>query len=495
MDADLGVIGLAVMGQNLVLNLVDKGYRVAVYNRTKSRVDEFVRRVARGKDVVPAYSLAELAQALTPPRKILLMVKAGEAVDAIITELIPLLEPGDVLIDGGNSFFQDTRRRERQLGEHGLLFLGVGISGGEEGARHGPSIMPGGPRAAWDLAGQVLVDIAARAADGEPCCTYLGPDGAGHFVKMVHNGIEYGDMQLISEVYHLMRELLGLSAPEMARIFAEWNREELESYLIEITADILGKIDKETGMPLVELIRDEAEQKGTGKWTAQVALDLGVPVPSLTEAVSARFLSALKEEREQAARVLIGPAAGSTRSTREPGAGERGERGGRGEIRSFLVDLRKALYAGKLCIYAQGFALLKEAARVYEWDGEHELDLAKVAQIWRSGCIIRARLLNHIMEAYKRDPGLRNLLLDAYFRGVIAANQTGWRQVVSQAALAGIPVPVLGSALAYYDAYRAERLPANLIQAQRDYFGAHTYRRLDRPGVFHTEWRGPEDKE
>ncbi|HHV61236.1 MAG TPA: NADP-dependent phosphogluconate dehydrogenase [Firmicutes bacterium] len=484
MNADVGVIGLAVMGQNLVLNLLDKGYRVAVYNRTKSRVDDFVHGVARGKDVVPAYSLAELTQVLTPPRKILLMVRAGEAVDALISELIPLLEPGDVLIDGGNSFFRDTQRRERQLGEHGLLFLGVGISGGEEGARHGPSIMPGGPRAAWDLAGQVLLDIAARAADGEPCCAYLGPDGAGHFVKMVHNGIEYGDMQLISEAYHLMRDFLGLTAPEMVRIFAEWNREELESHLIEITADILGRIDKETGMPLVELIRDEAEQKGTGKWTAQVALDLGVPVPSLTAAVSARFLSALKEEREQAARVLTSPAA---RSTGEPGAGERGE------IRSFLANLRKALYAARLCIYAQGFALLKEAARVYEWG--YELDLAKVAQIWRNGCIIRARLLNHIMEAYKRDQGLRNLLLDTYFREVIAASQASWRQVVSQAALAGIPAPALSSALTYYDAYRAERLPANLIQAQRDYFGAHTYRRLDRPGVFHTEWRDPEDKE
>lgn len=466
MQADIGLIGLAVMGQNLVLNMEGKGYTVAVYNRTAQRTEEFAAQRAQGKKIIPTYSLSDFVQALARPRKIMVMVKAGAPVDAVIDELLPLLEPGDIVIDGGNSYYQDTIRRAKALAEKGIHFLGAGISGGEEGALKGPSIMPGGPREAWDQVAPILTAIAAKV-DGEPCCAYLGGDGVGHFVKMVHNGIEYGDMQLISEAYFLMKHLAGISTAEMADIFARWNEGELQSYLIEITADILRRIDEETAQPLVEVILDEAGHKGTGMWTSQVALELGVPAPTITEAVYARYISALKNERVAASRVLTGPAA--------PGAIDK---------EAFVEEVRQALYASKICSYAQGFALLSRAAAEYGW----ELDLGTIASLWRGGCIIRAQFLDRIREAYHSVKDLRNLLLAPYFRDVVTRSQASWRRVVALAANAGLPVPGLSSALNYYDLYRHERLPANLLQAQRDYFGAHTYRRIDKEGVFHTEW-------
>lgn len=466
MQADIGLIGLAVMGQNLVLNMEGKGYTVAVYNRTAQRTEEFAAQRAQGKKIIPTYSLSDFVQALARPRKIMVMVKAGAPVDAVIDELLPLLEPGDIVIDGGNSYYQDTIRRAKALAEKGIHFLGAGISGGEEGALKGPSIMPGGPREAWDQVAPILTAIAAKV-DGEPCCAYLGGDGVGHFVKMVHNGIEYGDMQLISEAYFLMKHLAGISTAEMADIFARWNEGELQSYLIEITADIMRRIDEETGQPLVEVILDEAGHKGTGMWTSQVALELGVPAPTITEAVYARYISALKNERVAASQVLTGPAA--------PGAIDK---------EAFVEEVRQALYASKICSYAQGFALLSRAAAEYGW----ELDLGTIASLWRGGCIIRAQFLDRIREAYHSEKDLRNLLLAPYFRDVVTRSQASWRRVVALAANAGLPVPGLSSALNYYDLYRHERLPANLLQAQRDYFGAHTYRRIDKEGVFHTEW-------
>jgi len=467
--ADIGLIGLAVMGQNLALNMADHGFTVAAYNRTAARTEAFVSGEAAGTSIVAAYSLEELVGWLRPPRKILLMVKAGAAVDGVISDLLPLLDPGDVIIDGGNSHYEDTMRRTRRLEGRGLLFVGSGISGGEEGARHGPSIMPGGSPAAWPLVRDVLQSIAARTSDGTPCCDWIGPNGSGHFVKMVHNGIEYGDMQLIAESYHLMHAGLGMSHDEMHETFATWNSGRLDSYLVEITADIMAYT--EDGAPLVESILDAAAQKGTGAWTAVTALERGVPVTLVAEAVFARFVSALTTERAAASRILPGP----------QGRIE----GDRAEV---LADLEHAMYASKIVSYAQGFMLLRDAARHYGW----ELDHGGIAQLWREGCIIRAVFLDEIRAAFARDPDLAILLTDPFFAEAVSAAQDGWRRTVARAAVAGIPVPAYGTALSFYDAYRSARLPANLIQAQRDYFGAHTYERIDRPRgeTFHTDWDG-----
>lgn len=463
---ELGIIGLAVMGQNLALNAAGKGFRVAVYNRTAARTEAFLRERAQGLPVAGFNRLEEFVASLERPRRILLMVKAGPPVDEMLAQLAPLLAPGDVVMDGGNSHFLETRRRQEEWAQRGVAFLGVGISGGEYGALHGPSLMPGGQEEAYRWVEPIFQRIAAQV-EGEPCVAYIGPDGAGHFVKMVHNGIEYADMQLIAEAYDLMRRGLGWPAERMAEVFAAWNAGELESYLIEITAHILRHRDEETGKPLVDLILDAAEQKGTGKWTAQAALDLGAPVPTLAEAVFARFLSALKEERVEASRLLRGP---SPKPPAEPEA--------------FVEQLQGALYAAKVCVYAQGFALLRQASQEYGWN----LNLAELARIWRGGCIIRARFLNAVRSVYQEDPGLPHLLHAPFFREALARRQEVWRRVVAQAVEWGIPVPAFASALAYYDGYRSERLPANLIQASRDYFGAHTYRRLDKEGVFHTQW-------
>jgi len=469
-QADIGVIGLAVMGENLILNMESKGFTVAAYNRTVSKVDRFLAGRAKGKNIIGAHSIPEFVAALRRPRKAMLMVKAGQPVDDLIAQLLPHLEPGDIVIDGGNSFFGDTIRRCRELEARGLLFIGTGISGGEEGALRGPSIMPGGSPAAWPHVRPIFQAIAAKVADGTPCCDWIGSDGAGHYVKMVHNGIEYGDMQMIAEAYFLLNRLLGLSPAEMHRIFREWNEGELNSYLVGITADILAHVDPETGQPLVDVILDAAGQKGTGKWTSQSALDLGVPAPTIAEAVFARFMSALKEEREAAARVLTGPTPHF-----------------RGDREALIADIRRALYASKICSYAQGFQLLRAASAEYGWD----LDLGGIALIWREGCIIRARFLERIKVAFDADPSLPNLLLAPYFREAVARSQEAWRRVVATAVQNGLPVPAFAGALAYYDGYRSERLPANLIQAQRDYFGAHTYERVDRPRgeFFHTVWQ------
>jgi len=464
-----GVIGLAVMGQNLALNMESHGYSVAVYNRTAERTREFAETRTAGKRIVPTYTLEEFVQALERPRRILLMVKAGKPVDEVIQQVAPLLDKGDLLIDGGNSFFQDTERRSAQMTEAGLLYIGTGISGGEEGALKGPSIMPGGQPEAYALVEAMFQSIAAKV-DGDPCVSYIGPRGAGHYVKMVHNGIEYADMQLISEAYDILHRGLGLSAAELHDIFAEWNKEELSSYLIEITANIFGKMDPDTGKPLVEVILDEAEQKGTGKWTSQNALDLGVPTPTINSAVEGRLLSAYKSERVVASRVLSGP---------RPAF--------RGDRAAFVQDVRRALYASKICAYAQGMALLRAASREYGYN----LRLAELARIWRGGCIIRAKLLGRIREAFTRDPDLPNLLLDAEFKDAVESRQESWRRVIQTAVEMGIPCAAMSVSLAYFDAYRSERLPANLLQAQRDYFGAHTYKRIDKPGVFHTEWLEP----
>ncbi|AYF11854.1 NADP-dependent phosphogluconate dehydrogenase [Bacillus subtilis] len=462
----IGVIGLAVMGKNLALNIESRGFSVSVYNRSSSKTEEFLQE-AKGKNVVGTYSIEEFVQSLETPRKILLMVKAGTATDATIQSLLPHLEKDDILIDGGNTYYKDTQRRNKELAESGIHFIGTGVSGGEEGALKGPSIMPGGQKEAHELVKPILEAISAKV-DGEPCTTYIGPDGAGHYVKMVHNGIEYGDMQLISESYFILKQVLGLSADELHEVFAEWNKGELDSYLIEITADIFMKKDEETGKPLVDVILDKAGQKGTGKWTSQSALDLGVPLPIITESVFARFISAMKEERVKASGLLSGPEVKPVTENKE----------------ELIEAVRKALFMSKICSYAQGFAQMKAASEEYNWD----LKYGEIAMIFRGGCIIRAAFLQKIKEAYDREPELDNLLLDSYFKNIVESYQGALRQVISLAVAQGVPVPSFSSALAYYDSYRTAVLPANLIQAQRDYFGAHTYERTDKEGIFHTEW-------
>jgi 6-phosphogluconate dehydrogenase len=462
---DIGLVGLAVMGENLASNIAGKGFRVAVYNRTKDKVDAFLRKTSN-LPVGGACSISELAGMLSTPRKIILMVKAGDPVDAMIEELIPHLAPGDIIIDGGNSLFHDTHRRYATLLSRGIRFIGMGISGGEEGALKGPSIMPGGDREAYSEIAPIFTRIAAQVADG-PCCAFVGPGGAGHYVKMVHNGIEYGDMQLISEAYYILKNVLGLSAEELHEIFSEWNQGVLDSYLIEITADIFSKYDTDTKTPLVEMILDKAGQKGTGKWTSQSALDLGIPTPTITEAVFARCISAYKDERVKASQVLSGPHQSFS-----------------GDKKDFIEAIRDALYASKICSYAQGFALMRAASQEYHW----QLNFGEIALLWRGGCIIRARFLERIRDAYVRNHELSNLLVDPYFSDALASVQNNWRLVVRTCADLGVPIPAFSASLAYYDSYRQAVLPANLIQAQRDYFGAHTYERIDRPGVFHTEW-------
>ncbi|GGJ64996.1 decarboxylating NADP(+)-dependent phosphogluconate dehydrogenase [Deinococcus aquiradiocola] len=470
-QSDIGVVGLAVMGENLILNMASKGFTVSAFNRTVSKVTDFVEGRARGQSIVGAYDLPELVSQLKKPRKVMLMVKAGPAVDSFIEALVPLLEPGDIIIDGGNTHFPDTVRREAALREKGLLFIGTGVSGGEEGALTGPSIMPGGSAEAWPAVKPIFQGIAAKVADGTPCCDWVGEGGAGHFVKMVHNGIEYADMQMIAESYSLLHGTLGLTPPEIGHIFEDWNKGELNSYLIEITADILSKQDDETGQPLVDLILDTAGQKGTGKWTSTTALDVGSPAATITEAVYARAISALKEERVAASKVLNGPATQPTPNKEE-----------------FVEQVRKALYASKIAAYAQGFQLMKLAAAENGWT----LDFGSIAMMWRGGCIIRAAFLDDIKAAYDAQADLGNLLLAPYFAGIMDSHQAAWRQVVATAVLGGVWVPAFSSALAYYDGYRSERLPANILQAQRDYFGAHTYERTDRPRgeFFHTNWTG-----
>ena len=465
--ADIAMIGLAVMGRNLALNMNDHGFTVAVWNYETAWVDEFLAGDAAGRDIIGAKTLEELVASLKRPRRIMMMIKAGTAVDQVIGQLTPLLEPGDIIIDGGNSNYQDTERRRREVEANGLLFIGTGVSGGEEGARYGPSLMPGGSPAAWPHVKDVLQAIAAKVDGDQPCCDWVGEGGAGHYVKMVHNGIEYGDMQLICESYDLIRRGLGLSYDELKSIFGRWNEGVLDSYLIEITRDIMGMRDVD-GEPLVEKILDTAGQKGTGKWTVHSALDLGIPVTLISEAVFGRTLSALKEERVRASRVLKGPD-----SKLNVG-------------RDFVDRIESALYAAKIVSYTQGFMLLREAAREHGWN----LNYGGIAQMWRGGCIIRSRFLGNIREAFVQDPALDNLLLVDFFREAVASRQSDWREVVAQAVRSGIPVPAMSAALAFYDGYRTERLPANLLQAQRDYFGAHTYERVDRPRGerFHTEW-------
>jgi len=468
-DADIGLIGLAVMGQNLVLNMADHGYRVAVFNRTTSKVDRFVAGPAAGKDVVGSHSIEQLVGELKRPRRLMLMVKAGHVVDSLIQDLLPHLEPGDLIIDGGNSRFTDSNRRTRELAQQGILFLGTGISGGEEGARHGPAIMPGGDADAWPLVRSLFQSIAAQV-DGVPCCQWVGDEGAGHYVKMVHNGIEYGDMQLICEAYALLRYGLGMSVEELQAVFEQWNRGVLDSYLIQITADILRRKDRD-GSPLIDKILDTAGQKGTGKWTASDALELGVPLTLITEAVFARFLSAMKGERMRASKLLAGPEARF--------AGDRD---------AYIAHIHDALYAAKVSSYAQGYMLMREAAGAYGW----ALRYGDIALIWRGGCIIRSKFLNNIKQAFSREPELQNLLLDDYFRDQVALAAPGWRKAVTLAVELGLPVPAFSAALSFYDGYRCARLPANLLQAQRDYFGAHSYERVDRPRGehFHADWSG-----
>ncbi|HEY1185718.1 MAG TPA: decarboxylating NADP(+)-dependent phosphogluconate dehydrogenase [Bryobacteraceae bacterium] len=468
---DIALIGLAVMGQNLIMNMNDHGYTVVAYNRTVSKVDEFLNDAAKGRQtIIGAHSIQELASLLKRPRKIMLMVKAGKAVDDFIEALLPYLEPGDLIIDGGNSHFPDTIRRTGYLESKGMLFVGTGVSGGEEGARFGPSMMPGGSPKAWPLVKGIFQAICAKTPDGAPCCDWMGSDGAGHFVKMVHNGIEYGDMQLICEAYQIMKQGLGLSNEEMHAVFSEWNKGELDSYLIEITRDILAYKD-EDGDYVVDKILDTAGQKGTGKWTSDSSLELGVPVTLIGEAVFARCLSAMKEDRVAASKILSGPPFQFS-----------------GDKKAFIEDVRQALLASKLVSYAQGFMLLAEAAKQYKWD----LNYGGIALVWRAGCIIRSAFLGKIKEAFDRNPKLVNLLLDDYFHGVIERCQASWRRVVVQAVAAGVPVPAFTTALSFFDGYRSERLPANLLQALRDYFGAHTYERVDRPRgqFFHTNWTG-----
>jgi len=471
MAADLGLVGLAVMGENLVLNMESHGFTVAVYNRSTPRVDEFVAGRAKGKRIVGCHSLKELVDNLKKPRKVMMMVRAGGAVDAVIDEVSKYLEPGDILIDGGNTYHPDTTRRTRDLASRGLLFLGTGVSGGEEGALKGPSIMPGGNPAAWEHVKPIFLGIAARAPDGSPCCDWVGPEGAGHYVKMVHNGIEYGDIQLICEAYHLLRALPGLTAEELQGVFSSWNKGPLESYLVEITADIFAYKDPETGRPMVDMILDAAGQKGTGKWTVDSALDLGIPLTLIAEAVFGRALSAQKDERVAASKLLSGP---DTKFS--------------GDRASFIRDVEMALYASKIISYSQGFALMSAMARDSGWT----INNGAVALMWRSGCIIRSVFLGKIKEAFTREPKLANLAIDPYFTQELQRAQTGWRRAVAAGVMHGIPLPAMSAALAYFDGYRTANLPANLLQAQRDYFGAHTYERVDRPRgeVFHTNWTG-----
>jgi 6-phosphogluconate dehydrogenase len=476
----IGLIGLAVMGENLALNIESKEFPIAVFNRTAARTKAFEQGRAAGKNVTATYSIEEFVQSLERPRRIILMVKAGEAVDAFIAQLLPHLEAGDILIDGGNSFFKDTERRIERCQQAGIHYFGMGVSGGEEGALRGPSLMPGGGNAeAYERLESILTKIAAQVDDGA-CVTYIGAKGAGHFVKMVHNGIEYGDMQLIAEAYDLLRHAVGLSPDELHDVFAEWNRGELRSFLIEITARIVNFKDAETGKPLVDVILDKAEQKGTGKWTSQVALDLGVPIPTITAAVDARFMSAHKDERVAAAEIL-------RYAQHDRGGGQNDVSGGviLSKAKNLFVEqVRAALYASKICSYAQGFALLRAASQEF---GYH-LNFGEIARIWKGGCIIRAVFLDRIKQAFARNPELPNLLVDDEFREEILAREESWREVVNTAIELGFPVPAMSASLAYFDAYRRERLPANLIQAQRDLFGAHTYQRVDKEGTFHTEW-------
>ncbi len=469
-QCDIGLVGLAVMGQNLILNMADHGFKVAAYNRTTQRVDEFMAGAARNKSIVGCRRPEELVRNLMRPRRLMLLVKAGEPVDQTIGQFSALLEDGDIIIDGGNSYFLDTERRIKALDARGIQYLGTGVSGGEEGARRGPSIMPGGVEAAWPHLKPIFQAIAAKVGPNQdiPCCDWVGPGGAGHYVKMVHNGIEYGDMQLICEAYSLLKDGLGLDNERLYDIFAQWNKGELDSYLIEITRDIFSVKDSESGKAVVDLVLDKAGQKGTGKWTSQLALDLGVPTTLITEAVFARILSAQKEKRVRAGRILSGPGY-SLPQWRESV-----------DCDQFIEAVRQALYASKICSYAQGFFQLQAASAAKDWD----LNCGEIAMLWRGGCIIRAAFLERIKAAFDREAGLENLLLDTYFKQAVESNQTGWRQVVSTAARIGIPIPAFSAALNYYDSYRSERLPQNLLQAQRDYFGAHTYERIDREGYF-----------
>jgi len=472
-QCDIGLIGLGVMGENLVLNMESKGFSVAVFNRTTDVTEKFAAGRAKGKNIQPTRTLEEFVGALKKPRVAMMMVKAGPPVDSVIGQLAPLLEQGDIIIDGGNSLFTDTQRREKELTEKGIHFVGMGVSGGEEGALKGPSLMPGGSRESWDAISPIFRKIAAQV-DGEPCCRYMGPNGAGHYVKMVHNGIEYGDIQLICEAYAILKDILEMDAAQLANVFAEWNKGELESYLIEITSQIFRKIDPETGKPLVDVILDKAGQKGTGIWTLQAAIKQYVVISTINAAVEARVISSRKEERVAASEILPQPRARTFKGNRD----------------RFVDAVRDALYASKIISYAQGMELLRSGSTTYEWN----LNLSDIATIWRGGCIIRAKFLNRIVDAYKRDPGLQNLLLDKYFTRAMKRTQPKWRLVVSTAIKFGVPVPAFSASLAYFDSYRSARLPANLLQAQRDFFGAHTYERIDKPAVFHTEWLESEEK-
>jgi 6-phosphogluconate dehydrogenase len=472
-QCDIGLIGLAVMGENLVLNMESKGFSVAVFNRTTEVTDKFAAERAKGKNIQPTRSMEEFVGALKKPRKAMIMVKAGAPVDAVIGQLAPLLDKGDVIVDGGNSLFTDTQRRCKDLEGRGIHFVGCGVSGGEEGALKGPSLMPGGPRESWEIIAPIFRKIAAQV-DGEPCCRYMGPDGAGHYVKMVHNGIEYGDMQLICEAYAIMKNVLGMEAPELADIFTEWNKGELDSYLIEITSQIFRKIDPETGKPLVDVILDKAGQKGTGMWTLQSAIAQSVVISTINAAVEARVISSRKDERVAASKILPQPK--PKKFT--------------GDRKTLIDAVRNALYASKIVSYAQGMELLGAASKQYNWN----LNFGDIATIWRGGCIIRAKFLNRIVDAYKRDPALHNLLLDSYFTDIINNTQDNWRVAVAAAVEQGVAVPAFSASLAYFDSYRSARLPSNLLQAQRDFFGAHTYERVDKPGVFHTEWMESDHK-
>ncbi len=472
-QCDIGLIGLGVMGENLVLNMESKGFSVAVFNRTFEVTEKFVAGRAKGKNIKPARTIEEFVDVLKRPRKAMIMVKAGPPVDSVINQLAPLMEKDDVIIDGGNSLFTDTQRRCKELEAKGIHFVGMGVSGGEEGALKGPSLMPGGSRESWEIIAPIFRKIAAQV-DGEPCCRYMGPDGAGHYVKMVHNGIEYGDMQLICEAYAILKDVGEMDAPQLADTFAEWNKGELNSYLIEITSKIFRKVDPDTGKPLVDVILDKAGQKGTGIWTLQSAIQQSVVISTINAAVEARVISSRKEERVAASKILPHPKPKKVQ-----------------DDRTQLVEaVRNALYASKIVSYAQGMELLSAASSQYKWN----LNLGDIATIWRGGCIIRAIFLNRIVEAYQRDPTLHNLLLDRYFTGIIEKTQDNWRVAVSTAVEYGVAVPAFGASLAYFDSYRQARLPSNLLQAQRDFFGAHTYERIDKPGVFHTEWMEPDAK-
>lgn len=471
----VGVIGMAVMGKNLALNIESRGYSVSIYNRTTAKAEAVIEENP-DKNVHMQTTIEDFVNSLEVPRKIVLMVQAGAGTDAVIQQVLPLLDEGDVLVDGGNTFYKDTMRRNEELEESGIYFIGTGVSGGEEGALLGPSIMPGGQKEAYDLMAPILEQIAAKApADDEPTVTYIGPNGAGHYVKMVHNGIEYGDMQLIAESYHIMHETLDMSNDEIADIFKEWNEGELDSFLIEITADALTKIDPDTGKHMIDIILDRAGNKGTGKWTSQEALDLGTPLPTITEAVFARYISALKDERVEASKIIAEPEFEEQDLDRD----------------AVLEELRQALYFSKVMSYAQGFSQMRMASEENNWD----LQYGEIAKIWRAGCIIRARFLQDITNAYDEEPGLSNLLLDDYFRGVAEEYQQSVRNIVGMSVQAGVPVPAFSSAISYYDSYRSARLPANIIQAQRDYFGAHTYERVDKEGTYHFDWYGDEGQE